>query len=135
MTNRERAAVEAERYLHMDHDCRALGIMNCPIHSAELHEGGEVAVIEFQYPEWTHEEFMQKRQAGEGPSSRIIEVGLMAVRAADSIRVHYDFKRDGYVITQASRFTFEENEPIDMDWQEVAFVRAWTRDADPEDKP
>lgn len=61
-----------------------------------------------------------------------LEVGLVDVRAADSLRIHYDFERDGYAIEQASTFSWpEEDTDMDMDWQEVAFVRAWARDNDP----
>lgn len=63
-----------------------------------------------------------------------IEVGLMDVRAADSIRVSYDFDRDGWVIKQASTFEFEAGDEVcDEDWQEVAFVRAWAREKRRED--
>jgi len=58
-----------------------------------------------------------------------VEVSLVDVRAADSVRVSYDFDRDGWVIEQASVFSWgpddEENDP---DWQEVAFVKAWARE-------
>lgn len=57
-----------------------------------------------------------------------IQVGLVDVRAADSIRIHYDFERDGYVIEQASTFEWDGNDATcDPDWQEVAFVTAWAR--------
>jgi hypothetical protein len=60
---------------------------------------------------------------------KAIEIGLMDVRAADSIRVEYDFERDGWVIKQASRFSWEEDDTVcDPDWQEVAFVQAWARE-------
>ena len=56
-------------------------------------------------------------------------VDLCDVRAADGIRVSYDFERDGWRIEQASIFTFECDDPIqDPDWQEVAFVQAWARE-------
>jgi len=54
-----------------------------------------------------------------------IEIGLEHVRAADNIRVSYDFERDGYVIEQ-SRWT-DENQTGDL-WQEVAFIQAWALD-------
>ena len=57
-----------------------------------------------------------------------IEVGLTDVRAADSIRILYDFERDGWVIKQGSKFTFKVGEDIDEDWQEVAFIGAWARE-------
>ncbi len=69
-----------------------------------------------------------------------IEVGLCAVRAADTIRIHYDFDRDGYVIEQAKRTqvlvrsegladTYEERE----EWIEMAFLSAWPF-GDPEEQ-
>ena len=59
---------------------------------------------------------------------KFIEVGLVDVRAADSIRISYDFDRDGYVIEQAGQFVFDtEDAACDPDWQEVAFVEAWAR--------
>lgn len=59
-----------------------------------------------------------------------IEIDLYDVRAADSIRIQYDFERDGYVILQASIFEPEDDE-MDEDWQEVAFIRAWAREVKP----
>ncbi len=56
-----------------------------------------------------------------------IEISLMDVRAADSILVEYDFKRDGWSIKQASTFEWEDDDTCDPDWQEVAFVQAWAR--------
>ena len=58
-----------------------------------------------------------------------IVIGLMDVRAADGIRVSYDFERDGWKIEQASTFEWDaEDEICDPDWQEVAFVKAWARE-------
>lgn len=60
---------------------------------------------------------------------RAVEIDLVCVRAADSIRVEYDFERDGYSVKQASKFEWDEDdEEQDPDWQEVAFVEAWARD-------
>ena len=60
---------------------------------------------------------------------RVIHVGLVDVRAADDIRIHYDFNRDGWVIQQASRFEWAADDDVmDPDWQEVAFVQAWARE-------
>jgi hypothetical protein len=76
-----------------------------------------------------------------------VEIGLMDVRATDSIRITYDFKRDGWSILQAAGWNRDqadggcgkpeyENLSVDekhqlseriMDWQEVAFVQAWAR--------
>jgi hypothetical protein len=55
-----------------------------------------------------------------------IHVGLMDVRAADDIRIEYDFERDGWKISQAKYFSWEgEDEICDPGWAEVAFVQAW----------
>jgi hypothetical protein len=56
-----------------------------------------------------------------------VEVGLMDVRAADSIRVTYDFHRDGWSVLQAAGWNRDQSAGDVMDWQEVAFVRAWAR--------
>lgn len=61
-------------------------------------------------------------------AKKFIEVGLLDVRAADSIRISYDFERDGWVIEQASTFEWEiDDTTCDPDWKEVAFVQAWAR--------
>ncbi len=55
-----------------------------------------------------------------------IQIGLMHVRAADNIRVSYDFDRDGWKIQQAQVFSWEiDDKDCDPLWKEVAFVRAW----------
>ena len=56
-----------------------------------------------------------------------VVIGLVDVRAADDIRISYDFDRDGWKIEQASRFRWEVGEEPDPDWQEVAFIQAWAR--------
>ena len=57
---------------------------------------------------------------------KAIQVGLMDVRAADDIRVEYDFNRDGWVIKQAQIFQWEaDDEVCDPKWTEVAFIQAW----------
>jgi hypothetical protein len=65
----------------------------------------------------------------EDSKAKRIIVGLSDVRAADDILIEYDFERDGYVIKQASKFSWSADDPVcDMDWQEVAFVQAWARE-------
>lgn len=65
----------------------------------------------------------------EDETVKYIECDLMDVRAADSIRVSYDFDRDGWKIEQASKFSWDvDDEVCDSDWQEVAFVEAWARE-------
>ena len=52
-------------------------------------------------------------------------IGLMDVRAADSIRVAYDFNRDGWKIEQATKFEWAIGEDPDPGWKEVSFIQAW----------
>lgn len=52
-----------------------------------------------------------------------VQVALIDVRAADGIRIAYDFERDGWPITQCDHA--EGNET----WAEVAFVQAWGRES------
>ena len=56
-------------------------------------------------------------------------IQLMDVRAADSIRVSYDFERDGWRIDQASIFEWDSSDEVcDPGWREVAFIKAWGLD-------
>ena len=65
---------------------------------------------------------------GEPNAVRDFVIGLSDVRAADDIRISYDFGRDGWKIEQASVFEWDgDDEVCDPDWQEVAFVKAWAR--------
>jgi len=83
----------------------------------------DVPIIELFYPRV------------EGNAS-IVEVGLSDVRAADSLRIEFDFDRDGYSIKQASIFEWDaDDEVCDPDWQEVAFVPAWDRQRTPDREP
>jgi hypothetical protein len=83
----------------------------------ELKRYGDEVQIELWYP-----------RVDDNPTH--LTVGLMDVRAADDIRVSYDFERDGWVIEQASTFQWEIDDPDcgDPDWQEVAFIKAWARE-------
>ena len=84
---------------------------------AKVH--GRVLDLELWYP----------RQEGQIDT---LEVGLCDVRAADSIRIRYDFDRDGWAIQQASTFQWEYGDEVcDADWQEVAFIQAWGRQKHP----
>ncbi|WP_417744794.1 hypothetical protein [Rosistilla oblonga] len=58
-----------------------------------------------------------------------IQVGLTDVRAADDIRISYDFERDGWKIEQASVFEWEAGDQVcDPCWKEVAFLQAWSQE-------
>ena len=52
-----------------------------------------------------------------------VHVGLVDVRAADDLRITYDFERDGYVIEQSTSPDVDE-----PGYREVAFVPAWHPD-------
>lgn len=53
---------------------------------------------------------------------------MESVRAADSVRLSYDFARDGWRVEQASRSERDEGDATrDPGWREVAFVLAWGR--------
>lgn len=70
-----------------------------------------------------------------GNNINAVEVSLVDVRAADSIRIMYDKDRDGWSIKQASRFQWDvDDEERDPDWQEVAFIQAWGRQETEEEK-
>ena len=80
----------------------------------EIHERGDVVAVELWYP-----------RVNTARAQRV-EVGLVDVRAADNIRVSYDFYRDGWKIEQASVFEWEADDGVfDEGWAEVAFVQAW----------
>ena len=77
------------------------------------------------YEDTAHVDLWYPRSRGIG----FVEVGLVDVRAADSVRLSYDFDRDGWRIEQ--REGIDRGGCIeDGDWVEVAFLRAWalTRD-------
>lgn len=58
-----------------------------------------------------------------------VVVSLGAVRAADPVRITYDFTRDAWVIWQASKFEWDADDKVfDMDWQPVAYIQAWARE-------
>jgi hypothetical protein len=56
-----------------------------------------------------------------------LQVGLVDVRAADDIRITFEFERDGWVIAQRPFTHNKENGATKYKdrWQEVAFIQAW----------
>lgn len=80
------------------------------------HEGKGVAV-DLWYP-----------RLDDSPCAEV-RIGLMDVRAADGIRVHYDFDRDGWVIRQERMVEIMGGNGVASkdpeEWVEVAFVPAW----------
>lgn len=53
-----------------------------------------------------------------------IQIGLCDVRAADSLRISYDFARDGWVIRQQESLG-KGKDPDEGEWREVYFAEAW----------
>ena len=94
--------------------------MERPYILSEARVRGDTLSLDLWYPPYPGE------KPTEGEPSKVV-IGLMAVRAADSIRVSYDYTRDGYVIEQAARFSFRDKDDNDPEWREVAFVQAWGR--------
>lgn len=68
-------------------------------------------------------EFVYPRQH----AVRWLTVGLEDVRAANSITIHYDFDRDGWVIESPTKFMWEDGEDSsDQRMEEVAFIPAFS---------
>lgn len=61
----------------------------------------------------------------EKPDCSAVEVGLCDVRAAGSIRVEYNFERDGYRILQQRVKHHDGWSEETGEWVEAAFVSAW----------
>lgn len=59
------------------------------------------------------------------PETAVVELDLEDVRAARSIRVTYDFARDGWSISAPNNPGDGEMSDLDEVWGEVAFVDAW----------
>ena len=80
-----------------------------------ISERDDTLTVEFAYP----------RQN----KIKYIEVGICDVRAADNIRIHYDFDRDGYVLEQAYINEIDMGDYIDAAtniWEEVGFFESWS---------
>lgn len=78
---------------------------------AEIH--GDTARVDLNYPR--------------SEPVKFIQVGLCDVRAADDIRISYDFERDGWKIEQEEIIDHGGAYHSNGNWQEVAFVQAWGR--------
>lgn len=87
------------------------------IGNARIVRQGDCLLVDLQYPRTP------------GSMFATVEVDMTEVRACDSIRITYDFDRDGWSIKQASTFSWDADDKVcDSDWQEVAFVQAWARE-------
>lgn len=74
-------------------------------------DGSKVLRVDLWYP--------RQDKICENNASAII-CGLVDVRAADDLRIHSDFKRDGWVISQPVWVKNNYDE-----WREVFFAQAW----------
>lgn len=62
----------------------------------------------------------------QGEKRDYIELDLISVRASDGIRISYDSVRDGWVIEQPTKLSWEADDTeCDMGWKEAAFVQSW----------
>lgn len=59
------------------------------------------------------------------PNCHTIQIGLCDTRAADGIRVTYDFDRDGWAIWQEGGIEYDGYREPNGQWVEVAFIKAW----------
>jgi hypothetical protein len=99
--------------------------MTGPKRIGDMRFGGGILFVDLWYPRLPDD----RERSPDHPA--VLELGLSDVRAADSIRIEYDFARDGYSVKQGSKFSWEADEDThDADWQEVAFVQAWAREVD-----
>jgi len=67
--------------------------------------------------------------------AKYIVASLCDTRAADEIRISYDFDRDGWKIEQPQRANWDADAPDagDPKWLEVAFIKAWASNKDKEE--
>jgi len=78
-----------------------------------------VAAFEFIYP---------RNNSSDKPQH--LQVGLEETRAADAIRIRYDFERDGWVVEQQ---VWTDEDRTGEVWREAAFCQAWQFDTERED--
>jgi hypothetical protein len=74
----------------------------------EIYELDEALNVEICYPR------------NDPPRYTVVEVGLSDVRAADAVRITYDFERDGWSILQGVWA-----DGLITEWKEIHFARAW----------
>lgn len=67
------------------------------------------------------------RSPGRAPA---VEVNLVDTRAADGLRIAYDFDRDGWVVQQPVTRFVDVGEDT-TEWREVGFFKAWALGAPP----
>lgn len=110
--------------------------MKCNIHESpyggapnnfHIHKAGDELHVTLTCPPYTDTDNTKGQ-------TRYVTVNQESVRASDGLRLHYDYARDGFVVEQASTFSWEVGDQVcDPDWQEVAFIQSWAREK--EDQP
>lgn len=80
--------------------------------NAEFEISGDTAIVTLMYTKCKG-------------STKAVEVELCDVRAADGLRITYDFERDGWCVQQAQVFQWDVGDEPDQKWKEVAFIEAW----------
>lgn len=77
----------------------------------DVRHAGDAVSVEIFYP----------RQR----SIKAVQVGLCDVRAADDVRIEYDFERDGWKVSQRHYAQADGYMTCDGAWHEMAFLPAW----------
>jgi hypothetical protein len=65
-----------------------------------------------------------------------IQIGISDIRAADDVRVRYDFERDGWVMEQPRQYYIPEEGfyELGVEWIESAFCPSWQYELNDEQK-
>ena len=83
----------------------------------------KIKSIELYYPR------VEKERTDDEPQA--VKVGLTDVRSANDILIEYDFERDGYKISMASKLTWDAKDTVcDPCYKEVSFIPAWATGED-----
>lgn len=78
------------------------------IENCEIRIVDDALTVELEYPR-------------QDAAIKAIEIGLTDVRAADGIRITYDFERDGWSIQQP----ICDSAGFTVDWKETSFAQSW----------
>lgn len=78
---------------------------------------GDTLRVELTYP-----------NIGPPERARFVYLNQESTRASDGVRLHYDYARDGWVVCQPGKSVWRgDDEEMDEDWGEVAFIASWAR--------
>lgn len=89
-----------------------------PLHEPLHSKGPDTKLVHIEYPRVAN-------LPEEPPRAHAIQIQLVDVRAADDLRVSYDFDRDGWKVEQEHIEACDGFFKSNGVWEEVAFVPAW----------